>query len=173
MKAALTLALLAPLALAACDSPKPRPAAGSAASRPFAPLNRPATVGVDGLQARSEMPGFSLDVINEAQDPINKPATIRADAPLVVSGFGFDPVAKAPGKAVQIVIDGAGYPTEYGHGRGDVAAYFKNPAVSSSGFRATFPAGTVSRGAHTAQVRVISADGKAYFDGPAIAFTAR
>jgi membrane-bound lytic murein transglycosylase B len=172
MKPALTLALLATLALAACDNPKPRPAVAPTSTAPAAqPEPAPATVA--GLAKRAEMPGFSLDAINEAQDPVNQPATIQADAPFSVSGFGLDPIAKAPGKAVQIVIDGVAYPTLYGHERKDVAAYFKAEAAGASGFRADLPAGTVKPGSHTALVRVIAADGRSYFDGPPIAFTAR
>jgi len=173
MKAALTLAVLAPLALAACDNAKPRPAAATEAERPFAPVVRTPIAKVDGLEKRPEMPGFSLDAINAAPDPINKPATIQADASLTVSGFGFDPVAKTPGKALHIVIDGAGYATDYGAPRGDVATYFKAEALTPTGFRAVLPPGTVRPGAHTALVRVVAADGKSYFDGPAIAFTAK
>lgn len=174
MRPTLTLALLAPFALAACDNPKPRPAVAPTSMAPLpAAQPAPAPATVAGLAKRPEMPGFSLDAINQAQDPVNRPATIQADAPLSVSGFGLDPVAKAPGKAVQIVIDGVAYPTLYGHERQDVAAYFKAEAAAASGFKADLPAGTVKRGPHTAVVRVIAADGRSYFEGPPIAFTAR
>ncbi|WP_068878930.1 MULTISPECIES: hypothetical protein [unclassified Phenylobacterium] len=172
MKAALPIAALALLSVAACDRPKPRQAAPPLAIAPAAAPAAPAAPAAStGLAQRDEMAGFSLDAINEAQDPVNMPATIRAGVPVAVSGFGFDPVAKTPGKAVDIVIDGAAYPTEYGHERADVAAYFKADALASTGFRAALPA--VKPGPHTAVVRVVSADGQSYFDGVAISFYAK
>lgn len=172
MKPTLPIAALAVLCVAACDKPKPRQAAAPLAVAPAAaPATPAAPPASTGLSQREEMAGFSLDAINEAQDPVNMPATIRAGAPLVVSGFGFDPVAKTPGKAVDVVIDGVAYPTEYGHGRADVATFFKAEALSATGFKAALPA--VKPGPHTAIVRVVSADGQAYFDGVPINFYAK
>lgn len=169
---ALALFSLALLSLAACDKPKPRQAAAPLAVAPAAAPAAPTRPAAStGLAQRQEMAGFSLDAINEAQDPVNRPATIRAGVPLVVSGFGFDPVAKTPGKAVDVVIDGVAYSTEYGHGRADVATFFKAEALSATGFRAALPA--VKPGPHTAIVRVVSADGQAYFDGVPISFYAK
>lgn len=170
MKAALPLAVLLMVFAAACDKPKPRPAADARAAH--APPAAPQPMSA-GLVPRPEMPGFSLDRINAAQDPVNVPATIRSGTVVEVSGFGFDPVAKAAGKGVDIVIDGVAYPTDYGHERQDVAVYFKTEAVRATGFRASLPAGVVTPGPHKAQVRVISADGGSYFDGVAIDFYAQ
>lgn len=172
MKAVLTpFAALALIAVAACDQPKPRqatpPAAGSAPSAPA-----PASASV-GLTKRPEMAGFSLDAINEATDPVNRPATISADVPVTFSGFGFDPVAKAPGAAVDIVIDDVAYPTTYNHQRADVAAYFKTPALERTGFTVTLPAGTIKAGPHQAIVRVVAADKTGYFDSVTIGFVAK
>lgn len=172
MKPVLPIAALALFSVAACDKPKPRQAAAPLAVAPAAaPATPTAPPASTGLTQREEMAGFSLDAINAAQDPVNMPANIRAGVPVVVSGFGFDPVAKTPGKAVDVVIDGVAYPTEYGHGRADVAAYFKAEALGSTGFRAALPA--VKPGPHTAIVRVVSADGQSYFDGATISFYAR
>jgi len=162
------------LALSACDKPKPRPAAAAAATaaaQAGAPALTPAAS--TGLAKRAEMAGFSLDLINEAQDPLNRPATIRTGVPVTVSGFGFDPVAQTAGKAIDIVIDGAAYGTTYGHERSDVAAYYKTEAVLKSGFRTTLPAGTVKAGPHKILVRVVAADGKSYFDSATIDFYAQ
>lgn len=176
MKSALPIAAVALLVLAACDKPKPRQAAAPLVVAPAAApaastAASTAPAASTGLARREEMAGFSLDAINEAQDPVNTPATIRSGVPLTVSGFGFDPVAKAPAKAVDVVVDGVAYPTEYGHQRADVATYFKVDALGASGFRATLPA--VKPGPHTALVRVVSADGQSYFDGVAISFYAK
>jgi hypothetical protein len=161
--------------LAACDQPKPRPAEPQAEAPVATPAPAPAApAGASvGLAKRAEMAGFSLDTINDAKDPVNTPATVSAAGPVSVSGFGFDPVAKAPGAAVDLVIDGVAYPTSYGHQRSDVATYFKTPALESSGFTVTLPAGAIKAGPHQAIVRVVSADKAGYFDSVTIGFVAK
>lgn len=163
----------AALALAACDQPKPRPADPAvAAPADAAPAAGPAAASA-GLAKRTEMAAFSLDVINEAKDPVNAPATVSAAGPMTFSGFGFDPVAKAPAAAIDIVIDGVAYPTTYGHQRKDVADYFKTPGLENTGFTVTLPAGAVKAGSHQAIVRVVSADKTGYFDSVTIGFVAQ
>lgn len=179
MKAALT-PLAAPLlvfgaliALSACDQPKPRPAEPQAAATVAAPAPAARAGASAGLPKRAEMAGFSLDLINDAKDPVNTPATISAAGPVTFSGFGFDPVTKTPGAAVDIVIDGVAYPTSYNHQRSDVATYFKTPALEHSGFTVTLPAGAIKAGPHQAVVRVVSADKTGYFDSVTIGFVAQ
>ena len=174
MKSVITpLAVLACLSLAACDQPKPRPA--EPAAPPPAASAAPAVPAAASanLPKRAEMAGFSLDVINDAKDPVNTPARISAAGPVTLTGFGFDPVAKTPGAAVDIVIDGVAYPTSYGHQRKDVADYFKTPALENSGFTVTLPAGVIKPGPHQAVVRVVSADKTGVFDSVTIGFVAQ
>lgn len=173
MKAALPIAAILLLAVGACDKAKPRhgAAAASQAAAAGAPtLTPPAS---SGLAKRPEMAVFSLDLINGAQDPLNNPAKIEAGVPTTFSGFGFDPVAKTAGKALDIVIDGVAYGTTYGAERSDVAGYYKTEAVLPSGFRVTLPAKTIKKGAHQVVVRVVAADGKSYFDSAILGFDAR
>jgi hypothetical protein len=161
-------------ALAACDRAKPRPPpppGGPPGARQDIPT--PPAAGSVGLKRQPGMAGFSLDLINQAADPLNRPATVAADGPVTMSGFGYDPVAKAPGKAVDLVLDGVAYPTTYGSSRADVAAYTREPALAKTGFQVTIPAGVVKPGAHTAIVRVVSADGAGFTDGATIAFAAK
>ncbi|THD53516.1 hypothetical protein [Phenylobacterium sp.] len=168
-----TAAAMAALALSACEQGKPRHpppdpmALTPAAAEPAAP-----TAGLSvGLTRRSEPPGFFLDHVGQAVDPRGRPpAVTAADAPLQLDGFGFDPVAKLPAKGVDVVVDGKTYGTRYGAARQDVANYFKTPALVNVGFTTTLPAGNLSVGAHVVVVRVISADGRGYFDSPEIAF---
>lgn len=178
MKASLPLAAIFVLAVGGCDQPKPRPAAAAAAAAAAAneALNAPPATPAaahQNLTKRAEMATFTLDVINGAPDPLNTPAVIKAGEPATFSGFGFDPVAKAAGKTIDIVVDGVAYATVCCHGRQDVASYYKTQAVLASGFTATLPAGVIKPGVHTVEVRVISPDGKSYFDGPPISFQAR
>jgi hypothetical protein len=169
--------LLSLVALCACEKAKPRhlppdpfataPARPAAAEKPGQPLSI-------GLPKRPQMAGFFLDHLGQAADPFNKgPAVTAAGAPVALDGFGFDPVAGAPAKGVDVVIDGKAYATTYGSARRDVAAYFKIPALERTGFRTTLPAGTLAPGRHTAIVRVVAASGKGYYDSPTLAFEAR
>jgi membrane-bound lytic murein transglycosylase B len=171
--AAPLLAFGALLALAACDQPKPRPVEAQAEAPAATPASAAPAAASAGLAKRAEMAGFSLDVINDAKDPVNTPATISAVGPVTFSGFGFDPVAKMPGAAVDLVIDGVAYPTTYNHQRSDVATYFKTPALENSGFTVTLPAGAIKAGPHQAIVRVVSADKTGYFDSVTIGFVAQ
>lgn len=171
------VALLLPIALTACDQPKPRPqaaAAAAAAAVAAADTGAPPPPAA-GTKAgrRLEMAVFSLDMINEAADPLNTPAKIQAGVPTTFSGFGFDPVARASGKAIDIVVDGVAYGTTCCQPREDVAAYYKTQAVLNSGFRVTLPAGTIKPGRHVAIVRVVSADGKGFYDSATLNFEAR
>lgn len=173
MKAVLPIAAILLMAVGACDKAKPRhgAAAASQAAMAGAPTLAPPASG--GLAKRPEMAVFSLDLINAAQDPLNNPATIQAGVPTTFSGFGFDPVAKTAGKAIDIVIDGVAYGTTYGAERPDVAGYYKTEAVLPSGFRVTLPANTIKTGAHQVVVRVVAADGASYFDSAILKFDAR
>lgn len=171
------IAALCLLPLAACDNAKtrnPPPAETPAAAAPAAPVAPAAGPLSEGLTKRTEMAGFYLDHVGQAQDPVGKqPATTSAATPIALDGFGYDPVAKAPAKGVDVVIDGKAYGTTYGHQRQDVATYFKNPNLANVGFTTSLPVGTLAPGDHTAIVRVISADGTSYFDSPAIKFSVK
>jgi len=173
LTAALMAAQMAALALAGCDRAKERhpppdpfaaPAAKAEAVAPTQGLSK-------GLPRQPQLAGFSLDRIGAASDPLNRqPAETPAARPIVLEGFGFDPVAKAPGKGVDVVVDGKPYGAAYGRARQDVASYFKAPGLVNVGFTTTLPAAALSPGAHTAAVRVVAADGKGYYEGLPIRF---
>jgi hypothetical protein len=169
----LTAALMAALALAGCNKAKERHLPPDPfASLPPEPTASPPTEGLSkGLTKRPQPAGFSLDHAGAAQDPLNRrPAVTPTDRPIRLDGFGFDPVAKAPAKGVDVVVDGKAYGTAYGAARPDVASYTKTPGLVKVGFTTTLPAGTLAPGPHIAVVRVVAADGKGYYEGVAIPF---
>ena len=176
-KTVLTIGAGCALLLTACDNPKPRvvPPDPMAATPTQEEATPPPTDGLSaGLTKRAEMAGFTLDRIGAAPDPLNRrPALTPAGAPVVLDGFGFDPVAQAPGKGVDVVVDGRAYGAAYGRVRPDVATYFKNPALAAVGFATQLPAGALSKGPHEVVVRVVAADGKSYFESPMIPFEVR
>lgn len=172
--AVLAVAALSAGALAACDNPKPRKVPADPMALPPPPAAPAAAPGAGmspDLPRRSELPGFYLDRVGQAPDPVSKqPAATPGDQPIVISGFGFDP-AKVPAKGVDVAIDGKAYGATYGGARPDVANYFKVPALAATGYSLTLPAGTLADGPHNVTVRVIAADGTAYFESPSVPFT--
>ena len=173
MKVALPLAAILLTPLAACDNPKPRPAAvgAAAAAQASQPSLTPAASA--GLAARPDPAMFSLDLINEAADPRSKPGVIRGGGPVTFAGWAYDPAGKTAAKAVDIVVDGAAYGARYGRPRADVASYFKNEKLGETGFAVTLPSRVVARGRHKVVVRVVAADGMGYFDSAPIEFRVR
>ncbi|MFL5297402.1 MAG: hypothetical protein ACJ798_13555 [Phenylobacterium sp.] len=167
----------ASLALAGCDNAKPRhlpPDPFAAGPPPVGPVAAPTEGLSAGLAKRSEPAGAFLDHIGQASDPFNRPpAVTAAGQPVVLDGFGFDPVAKTPAKGVDVVIDGKAYGTAYGAARPDVAQYFKAPALVAVGFRTTLPAGALAPGPHRALIRVVATDGRGYFESPSVGFEVR
>ena len=172
--AVLVSALMSGLALGACEQGKPRhPPPDPMASGPPPVEEAPIPPALsEGLPKRPEIAGFFLDHAGAAFDPFNRPpATTPRDRPVVFDGFGFDPVAKAPAKGVDVVIDGKAYGAAYGGPRQDVASYFSVPGLVKVGFRTVLPTGTLAAGPHILVLRVIAADGSAYYDSPKLAFS--
>ena len=81
--------------------------------------------------------------------------------------------AKLPAKGMDVVIDGKAFGARYGHARGDVATYFKTPALAKTGFRVVLPPEMVGPGSHSVTLRIVAADGKAYYETPPVGFTLR
>jgi hypothetical protein len=120
----------------------------------------------------TQFPAFYLDRVGTIFDPLKKPgSSVAGNAPIDMSGFAFDTVAKAPSKGVDLEVDGRLYGSTYGSSRPDVAAANKNPALTMTGYKATFAPGALSAGPHEVVVRVLTADGKAYYKSPTIKFT--
>lgn len=162
--------------LTACDEAKPRhtppdPFAGPlSAPEPSAPKKALS----EALPKRPEPANFTFDHIGQAFDPLNhQPALTRADRGVLFSGFAFDPIARHPARAIDVVVDGKAYGATYGKARPDVADYFKAPVLTDVGFDVTLPPDALAAGPHTASVRVVATDGAAYFQGPQIAFEVR
>lgn len=175
-----TAALALLVLLAACDKAKHRPVVDT--SKPLTVTGAPATAPVaaaavglapisGGLPLRPQFPAFYLDRINTAKDPLNYPATIGRDAAIEMTGFGYDVVAKAPAKGIDLDIDGKLYGAVYGDPRPDVAASKNIPALTATGYHMTLPAGVLAAGPHKVTVRVVSADGAGFYQSPTISFT--
>lgn len=157
------------------EQPTAPAAASPTVSTTSAAAELPVANGMSaGLTARSEMPRFDIDMFNSVPAPLTRqPVQASAGTKLEVSGFGFDSVAQSPGKGLDIVIDGTPYAAQYGISREDVANYFKAPALALTGFTFSGSSALMTQGTHTLQVRVISADGASYLEGPALTFVVK
>lgn len=176
MRVATIWAMAGLLMLAGCDRPKPRTvpfdpmALAPAEPEPAAPVT-----GLSGSLLRlSGRAAAVVDHIGIVVDPLNHPpAATPADQPILIDGFAFDDVAKAPARAVDVVVAGQAFAAAYGRVRPDVAAFHKTPALSAVGFRLVLPAGALALGSHSLTVRVIAADGKTYRESAPIPFVAQ
>jgi hypothetical protein len=79
-----------------------------------------------------------------------------------VAGWAVDCAAKSAAAGIEIAIDGHSYKAQYGQARPDVSIVLKTAAYGNSGFRYVLPARSLTAGAHTLEVRVVSADSKGY-----------
>jgi hypothetical protein len=164
------------LALNACEKGKPRhvPADPMAITPPPAVVAAPSEGMSAGLPKLKELAGVSLDRIGAAPDPLNrKPAVTPAGQATEFAGFAFDPVAKAPARGVDVVVDGRAYGSAYGAVRLDVASYFKQPGLSAVGFTFALPAGALKPGDHLVLLRVVAADGRGFYESPNYPFTVK
>jgi hypothetical protein len=172
----LTALLICGLALSACEKGKPRhvPVDPMALTPPQPTAAAPKEGMSAGLPKRNELAGVTLDRIGAAPDPLNRrPAVTPAGQPTEFAGFAFDPVAKAPGRGVDVVVDGKAYGAAYGAARLDVASYFKQPGLSAVGFTMTLPAGALAAGDHLVVLRVVAADGQGFYASPTYPFTVK
>ena len=172
----LSAAALCLLALGACQKGKPRhvPVDPMAIAPPQAVVAAPTEGMSAGLAKLRGLPGISLDQIGAAADPLNrKPAVTPGAQPTVFAGFAFDPLARAPAKGVDVVVDGRVYGSAYGASRIDVASYFKAPGLTAVGYTMTLPANALPQGEHRVLLRVVAADGKGYFESPNYPFTVK
>ena len=114
-----------------------------------------------------------VDQIGLSRAPIGAtPVSIRSAEDSKVSGWAVDAPSRAPASGVDIVIDRMVFPAVYGAHRNDVAQYLGRPNYRDTGFNATIPANALSRGEHWLSLRVVTADGRCYFQSPEVRVSA-
>ena len=113
-----------------------------------------------------------VDQIGESRGPWGGGvAQIRRSQDSKVSGWAVDAPRRSAAAGVDVVIDRMVFPTIYGTDRTDVAQYFGRPSYRDTGFIATIPANAVPRGDHWLSIRVVTADGRCYFQSPGFPVT--
>lgn len=114
-----------------------------------------------------------VDQIGSSRAPFGAtPASIPLAEDSKVSGWAVDAPSRAPASGVDVVVDRMVFPSVYGAHRNDVAQYFGRPNYRDTGFTATIPAKALSRGDHWLSVRVVTADGRCYYQSPAVRVSA-
>lgn len=84
---------------------------------------------------------------------------------LDIDGWAVDTSAMAPASALYVSVDDArDIRVEYGSARPDVAQALESAAYLRSGFRATIPSDALPVGRHTVMLKVVTADGHAYYE---------
>jgi hypothetical protein len=108
---------------------------------------------------------FYLDTVNGKGVTPGSPVALKADGKdITVKGWGVDQKNKKPASAVLFTVDnGADMLANYGEERKDVADHFKESAYANSGFTATVPTSSLTKGKHLLSFKIVSADRSEYF----------
>jgi hypothetical protein len=167
----LTLTVIASVVSISCGDKKEDPGVPISSSRPAAPVLAP---GISQTLTKNDKPPlYHLDSFGPVKNPGGpKPFEIASDSSNLVMGWAVDPVTKQLPGGIDVVVDQATFTAKAKTQRTDVADHFKRPDYVSSGFELVLPPGQLTKGEHTASIRVISSDKKSYYQGDVMKFMA-
>lgn len=120
----------------------------------------------EGLPACGAAPLFSIERIGEAKAPFG-PEPTHVSGDIKVSGWAVDQAARSAGAGMDLLIDGTPLQTIYGLYRSDVSDLLQLPAYRPSGFLAGAPMSRFGKGPHALALRLVSTDGRCYYETPA------
>jgi hypothetical protein len=149
------------LGVGACSEKEENvPTPGAATSN-----NAPAASGpLKGLRNAGKDTTFSIDIVNGQAIPKSGPIVVKTPQ-VTMGGWAVDQQAQSAAGGVYVTVDGkTDVPTEYGGERKDVAEINKNPRYRNSGFAASVDATTIGKGRHTLGLKILTADGKGYYE---------
>jgi len=118
------------------------------------PVVNPAIGNIDASSVTS---GGHEDAL-EASVPVPRDATLR------LVGWVADPLARAPGSVLLVIVDGTrriDVTPGYHVARDDAARILNTPALREAGFVVDLPVAELGPGAHTLRIAVVTADGRA------------
>jgi hypothetical protein len=144
---------------------------GGAADGDQAALRSAVSTLTAQLTGSTTVPVFNFDLVAGVATPFDRqgpPIPVAQQGNLVVIGWAVDSAASKPASAVEVLIDGRPFRAEYGVERADVANQFGVPDYLNCGFALTMNARLLRRGYHVLAVRVVSADGSSYEQGPEV-----
>jgi hypothetical protein len=158
----LALTVLAVSVSISCGDKKDDPGVPISTVKPAPPALVAGTS--QNLPKSDKLPKYHLDRIGAENNPDpKKTVQVAADSSIMFMGWAIDDTTKQLPGGVDIAIDQSVYSAHAGTNRSDVADYFKRPELATAGFELIVPAGQLSKGEHTATIRVISSDKKSYF----------
>ena len=134
------------------------PANTSAPAGPIDPksltnVNSETFLGMDEIGGQIPKPNVAIPVDAKRTPTIN------------VRGWAVDQRAKTAAAGVVVNVDGkTDLVANYGQPRPDVAANLKNPNYTNCGFVTSLDVSGLEKGRHTLTMRVVTADGKGYFE---------
>ena len=111
---------------------------------------------------------YSLDAMNGNIVKYNEPTIIQKST-IRISGWAVDfPNAKLASSVV-VDIDGNQFMANIGQSRPDVAKALNNSEYINSGWVLEIPISLIGKGEHACNIKIISADGKSYYETDRIA----
>jgi phosphoglycerol transferase len=117
-------------------------------------------------------PLMTIDQIGATHAPFGAGSIpIPGSGAFKVSGWAVDHANRSTAGGVDVVVDRMLFPSTYGMNRDDVADYFQRPGYREAGFTANIRADTLAKGEHTLSLRVVSSDGKCYYQSRTIPLT--
>jgi hypothetical protein len=118
-------------------------------------------------------PLVGIDRIGASTPPPTGPVAVDRSADLLVSGWAVLPDTRAPGRDVELIVDGEVVAAIYGFERPDVAAAFPGGDARLSGFRGRIEGATLQVGPHTLKIRLIAPGEDCFYESPPTALIAR
>jgi hypothetical protein len=121
----------------------------------------------------ADHPDCNIEYVNDYSEPLKGYRIMAVCGGLLqVKGWAVDQQARAAACGVELVLDGALYPAEYGTPRPDVADYFQVPAFRESGFRVEIPLDYISPGSHEFRIRILLRENGDYLESMPVRFDA-
>jgi len=125
-----------------------------------------ATLSSNRLKPLTTEPTYHLDTIDDKLIQSEQILMIEAnkEKTLRLTGWAIDSIGKAEAGGVLISVDGQiVIPAFCGLSRPDVAKYFNNDNYTLCGFEALLDTAMIGPGQHDLSIKVIAADGKAFY----------
>jgi len=165
----LTLTVFAVFVSMSCGDKKEDPGVPIVQKAPPPPALVPGTS--QNLTKNAKPAMVRVDRFGSVNNPApQKSFQIAGDGAVLIMGWAVDETAKKLAGGIDVVIDQAVYSAKTGISRTDVADYYKRPDYTLSGYELTLPPGQLTKGEHTASIRVISNDKTSYFQGDVLKF---
>jgi hypothetical protein len=170
----LTLTALAVALLTSCGGEQ-KPDPGTPVATKPKPAPPPLVPGTSQNLTRvaklPPQPTYHVDRFGPANNPApQKSFEIAGDTSVLIMGWAIDGAAKKLPGGIEVLLDQAPFAAHTGVNRTDVADFFKRPDYAMAGFELIMPPGQLSKGEHSAAIRVISNDKTSYYQTELLKF---